>query len=280
LALHLFGQNNLVLQQIFKFAMRIIDTHTHLYDEQFAEDRTAMVERAIAAGVSDFYLPNVDSETIEGMLALETAFPAHCHAMMGLHPCSVKANFREELAIVKNWLSQRTFCAIGEIGMDLYWDKTFVAEQEEAFLTQVEWAKQYDIPFVIHSRESTDLILDLLREVRHARMRGIFHCFSGNLEQAEAAIEMGFLLGIGGVLTFKKSGLDAIVEQIDLSYLVLETDAPYLAPVPYRGKRNESAYLTKVLERLAEIKKVSLEEAASITTANAEALFAPVTSSN
>jgi TatD DNase family protein len=278
LALHLFGQNNLVLQQIFKFAMRIIDTHTHLYDEQFAEDRTAMVERAIAAGVSDFYLPNVDSETIDGMLALETAFPAHCHAMMGLHPCSVKANFREELAIVKNWLSQRAFCAIGEIGMDLYWDKTFVAEQEEAFLTQVEWAKQYDIPFVIHSRESTDLILDLLREVRHERMRGIFHCFSGNLEQAEAAIEMGFLLGIGGVLTFKKSGLDAIVEQIDMSYLVLETDAPYLAPTPYRGKRNESAYLTKVLERLAEIKKVSLEEAASITTANAEALFVPVTS--
>jgi TatD DNase family protein len=254
--------------------MRIIDTHAHLYDEQFAEDRQAMVERALATGVDTIYLPNVESKTIEGMLALEAAYPKHCHAMMGLHPCSVKENFQNELAVVKEWLARRPFCAIGEIGIDLYWDKTFVAEQEEAFLTQVEWAKDYDIPFVIHSRESTDLILKLLHGVRHGRMRGIFHCFSGTVEQAEAAIGMGFLLGIGGVLTFKKSGLDAIVEQIDLQHLVLETDAPYLAPVPYRGKRNESAYLVKVLERLAEIKQVSFDEAARITTENAEALFA------
>jgi len=253
--------------------MRIIDTHAHLYAEEFNEDRREMIQRALDAGVSQMYLPNIDSTSIEGMLALETEYPGQCLAMMGLHPCYVKDNYLEELATVKSWLEKRSFPAIGEIGIDLYWDKTHVREQEEAFLTQVEWAKEYDLPIVIHSRESMDLILDLLQPIRHERLRGIFHCFSGSVQQAEAAIAMGFLLGIGGVLTFKKSGLDAVLAHIDLQHLVLETDAPYLAPAPFRGKRNESAYLTKVCEKLAEVKGVPMDEVAEITSTNAVNLF-------
>lgn len=253
--------------------MRIIDTHAHLYAEEFNEDRREMIQRALDAGVSQMYLPNIDSTSIEGMLALETDYPGQCLAMMGLHPCYVKDNYLEELATVKSWLEKRSFPAIGEIGIDLYWDKTHVREQEEAFLTQVEWAKEYDLPIVIHSRESMDLILDLLQPIRHERLRGIFHCFSGSVQQAEAAIAMGFLLGIGGVLTFKKSGLDAVLAHIDLQHLVLETDAPYLAPAPFRGKRNESAYLTKVCEKLAEVKGVPMDEVAEITSTNAVNLF-------
>ncbi|MBK9489597.1 MAG: TatD family hydrolase [Haliscomenobacter sp.] len=253
--------------------MRIIDTHAHLYAEEFNEDRREMIQRALDAGVSQMYLPNIDSTSIEGMLALETEYPGQCLAMMGLHPCYVKDNYLEELATVKSWLEKRSFPAIGEIGIDLYWDKTHVREQEEAFLTQVEWAKEYDLPIVIHSRESMDLILDLLQPIRHERLRGIFHCFSGSVQQAEAAIAMGFLLGIGGVLTFKKSGLDAVLAHIDLQHLVLETDAPYLAPTPFRGKRNESAYLTKVCEKLAEVKGVPMDEVAEITSTNAVNLF-------
>lgn len=253
--------------------MRIIDTHAHLYAEEFNEDRREMIQRALDAGVSQMYLPNIDSTSIEGMLALETDYPGQCLAMMGLHPCYVKDNYLEELATVKSWLEKRSFPAIGEIGIDLYWDKTHVREQEEAFLTQVEWAKEYDLPIVIHSRESMDLILDLLQPIRHERLRGIFHCFSGSVQQAEAAIAMGFLLGIGGVLTFKKSGLDAVLAHIDLQHLVLETDAPYLAPTPFRGKRNESAYLTKVCEKLAEVKGVPMDEVAEITSTNAVNLF-------
>lgn len=249
--------------------MQLIDTHAHLYAEEFDADRTEMLQRALDTGLTHMYLPNIDSSSIEGMLALEAQFPGQCLAMMGLHPCYVKENYREELAIVKSWLEKRSFPAIGEIGIDLYWDKTFVREQEEAFLTQVEWAKQYDLPIVIHSRESMDLIIELLKPVRHSRLRGIFHCFTGTVAQAEAAIELGFLLGIGGVLTFKKSGLDAVLSEIDLKHLVLETDAPYLAPTPFRGKRNESSYLLKVAEKLAEVKGVNLNEVAEVTTQNA-----------
>lgn len=249
--------------------MQLIDTHAHLYAEEFDADRTEMIQRALDTGLTRMYLPNIDSTSIEGMLALEAQFPGQCLAMMGLHPCYVKENYREELALVKSWLEKRSFPAIGEIGIDLYWDKTFVHEQEEAFLTQVEWAKQYDLPIVIHSRESMDLIIELLKPVRHERLRGIFHCFTGTVAQAEAAIELGFLLGIGGVLTFKKSGLDAVLSEIDLKRLVLETDAPYLAPTPFRGKRNESSYLLKVAEKLAEVKGVNLNEVAEVTTQNA-----------
>jgi TatD DNase family protein len=253
--------------------MQLIDTHAHLYSEEFNEDRAEMIQRALEAGVTRMYLPNIDSTSIEGMLELETQYPGQCLAMMGLHPCYVKDNYQEELALVKSWLEKRSFPAIGEIGIDLYWDKTHVKEQEEAFLTQVEWAKQYDLPIVIHSRESMDMILELLQPVRHPRLRGIFHCFSGSVQQAEAAIEMGFLLGIGGVLTFKKSGLDAVLSEIALQHLVLETDAPYLAPTPFRGKRNESSYVLKVAEKLAEVKGVSLNEVAEVTTQNALQLF-------
>lgn len=249
--------------------MQLIDTHAHLYAEEFDADHMEMIQRALDTGLIRMYLPNIDSTSIEGMLALEAQFPGQCLAMMGLHPCYVKENYQEELALVKSWLEKRSFPAIGEIGIDLYWDKTFVREQEEAFLTQVEWAKQYDLPIVIHSRESMDLIIELLKPVRHERLRGIFHCFTGTVQQAEAAIELGFLLGIGGVLTFKKSGLDAVLSEIDLKHLVLETDAPYLAPTPFRGKRNESSYLLKVAEKLAEVKGVNLNEVAEVTTQNA-----------
>lgn len=256
-----------------KQTMQLIDTHAHLYAEEFNEDRPEMIQRAFDAGVTHLYLPNIDSTSIEGMLQLEAAYPGQCLPMMGLHPCYVKDNFQEELALVKSWLEKRSFPAIGEIGIDLYWDKTHIREQETAFLTQVEWAKQYDLPIIIHSRDSMDLILELLQPVRHERLRGIFHCFSGSVQQAEAAIEMGFLLGIGGVLTFKKSGVDAVLDQIELQHLVLETDSPYLAPTPFRGKRNESAYIVKVAEKLAEIYGVSTEEVAQITTTNALKLF-------
>lgn len=253
--------------------MELIDTHAHLYLPEFDEDRDDMMARARDAGVHKFYLPNIDSRSIDSMLQLEAAYPGHCFAMMGLHPCSVKDNWEEELAIVKSWLERRRFAAIGETGIDLYWDTTHVAQQQQAFLQQVEWSLAYDLPIVIHSRESTDMLIDLLRELREPRLKGIFHCFGGTIAQAEAIIELGFLLGIGGVLTFKKAGLDAVLPHIGLQHLVLETDSPYLAPVPYRGKRNESAYVRLVAEKLAEVKQVSPEEIARITSDNANNLF-------
>ncbi len=251
----------------------LTDTHTHLYLEQFDVDRDAMMQRAIAAGVERMYLPNVDSRTIAPMLALEAAYPDYCFAMMGLHPCSVQENYREELAIVQEWLAHRPFAAVGEIGIDLYWDKTFQKQQKEAFLIQCEWAKELGLPIVIHTREATQLAIDLVREVKDERLRGIFHCFGGSQREAEAIIELGFYLGIGGVLTFKKSGLDAVVENVDLQYIVLETDSPYLTPAPHRGQRNESAYLQLVAEKLAAVKKISVEEIAAITSANAARIF-------
>mgnify|MGYP002624486040 CR=1 FL=1 len=253
--------------------MSSIDTHTHLYLKQFDEDRDEMMQRAFNNGVEQFYLPNIDSNSVEDMLRLEARYPDHCFAMMGLHPCSVKENFREELALVRQWLDKRSFCAVGEIGIDLYWDKTFFEQQKEAFFTQIDWAVELDIPIVIHSRESTDIIIDLLTEVMRPGLRGIFHCFGGTIEQAEAIIDLGFLLGIGGVLTFKKSGLDKTLKAIDLEHIVLETDSPYLAPVPYRGKRNESAYIKLVAEKLAEVKGLTLEVVARITKANALKIF-------
>ncbi len=253
--------------------MKLIDTHAHLYASQFDEDRDAVVQTAIANGVTAMYLPNVDSDSIAGMLSLEAAYPAHCFAMMGLHPCSVNADYLKELAIVEQWLSNRSFCAIGEIGIDLYWDKTYVEEQKLAFLMQVEWAKALRLPIVIHSRESIDIIIALLKEVKDDRLKGIFHCFTGDFKQAMEIIDLGFYLGIGGVLTFPKAGLDAVVQQIDLQHLVLETDSPYLSPVPHRGKRNESAYLRFIAEKLAAIKAVPVAEVAQVTSDNAEKIF-------
>lgn len=253
--------------------MNLIDTHCHLYLEEFSGDIDAVISRAIAAGVQKFYLPNIDSSSIESMLVLEEKYPGKCFAMMGLHPCSVNASSAKELEEIGKLLSQRKFAAVGEIGLDFYWDKTFIDEQYRAFRQQIEWSLQYHLPIVIHSRDSIDECIAVVKEYTSKAVRGVFHCFGGSLEQAEQIIELGFFLGIGGVLTYKKSGLDEILKNIDLKHLVLETDAPYLTPVPFRGKRNESSYLTYVLDKLADVKQRPREEIATITTANALRLF-------
>lgn len=249
------------------------DTHTHLYASEFEADRKELMNRALDEGVRRIFLPNIDSTSIEAMLQLEQQFPNHCHAMMGLHPCSVKEDYKTELALVEEWMNKRDFCAIGEIGMDLYWDKTFVKEQEEAFRHQIQLAVKYQKPFVIHCRDAFDEIFEVLESETLPEIPGIFHCFTGSLEQAERAIKLGFALGIGGVVTFKNGGLDQVVPHIDLKHLVLETDAPYLAPVPYRGKRNESSYIKLVAERIAELKECRLEEVAYATTENSKRIF-------
>ena len=251
----------------------LIDTHAHLYLEDFDEDRTEMINRAMEAGVTQFYLPNIDSSSIESMLLLEQTYPEHCFPMMGLHPGSVRENYRDELKIVEQWLADRPFCPIGEIGIDLYWDKTFFEFQKIAFLTQVGWAKELGIPIIIHSRESIDIITGLLKKEKDERLCGIFHCFGGSEEQARAIMDLGFYMGIGGVLTFKKSGLEETVKKIPLERLVLETDSPYLAPVPHRGKRNESAYVRLIAEKLAAAKSTDFEDVAQQTTLNAKKIF-------
>ncbi len=251
----------------------LIDTHTHLYLDRFKEDIDEVIQRAKENGITEFYLPNIDQNSIEDMLQLEAKDPQHFHAMMGLHPCSVKENVEEELAIVKQYLEQRPFCAVGEIGLDLYWDKTFFEQQKMAFNRQIEWAKELELPIVIHSRESTWEVIEILRKQKDEKLRGIFHCFGGSVEEANAITELGFYLGIGGVVTFKKAGLDKTLKEVSLDDIVLETDAPFLAPTPYRGKRNESAYIRLIAEKVASIKNVPLEEVAAITTANAKAIF-------
>jgi TatD DNase family protein len=256
--------------------MSFIDTHAHLYSEEFKDDRTEVVKRAKDMGVKHFFLPNVDSKSIEAMLELEKDDEKHFHPMMGLHPCSVNGNVENELEVVKRWLDKRSFSAVGEIGIDLYWDKTYLAEQQYAFKMQCTWALEKELPIVIHCRDAFDEIYESLlsiKEKNSALPTGIFHCFSGNYEQAQKVIELDFLLGIGGVITFKNAGLDKVIDRVDIKHIVLETDAPYLAPVPYRGKRNESAYLPIVAQKLAEIKKCSVEEIAARTTETALKLF-------
>jgi TatD DNase family protein len=250
-----------------------IDTHTHLYDEKFDTDRDQILQQAIEHGITKMYLPNCDSTTIEGMLALEKSHPEHCFAMMGLHPCYVNEHVQQELDTVRQWLDQRPFCAIGEIGLDYYWDKTFVAQQQAAFRTQIEWALEFKRPIVIHTREATLDTISLVKEYVPRGISGVFHCFSGSYETAQQIIDMGFYLGIGGVLTYPKAGLQEVAQRIDLKHLVLETDAPYLTPVPFRGKRNESAYIQHIAEKLATLKGISVTEVAEITTKNATRLF-------
>jgi len=251
----------------------MIDTHCHLYLDDFDADRPAIIERANMESVERFYLPAIDSSIIARMLKMEQDYPGQCFAMMGLHPCSVKENFEEELQIAEQWLSRRKFAAVGETGLDFYWDKTFTAQQYTAFRTQVGWAKKYNIPVVIHSRQSTPECIDVIKEMHDASLTGIFHCFGGSLEEALQITELGFYLGIGGVLTYKNSGLAGVIEKLPLDNIVVETDAPYLTPVPFRGKRNESAYLKYVVQKIAELKNISIEEVAEITTANANKLF-------
>ncbi|MEK9530886.1 MAG: TatD family hydrolase [Flavobacteriaceae bacterium] len=253
--------------------MMYIDTHAHLYVSEFDADRNEMMQRALNAGVKQVVLPAIDSETTAAMHALKKQFPKNIHLMMGLHPTHVKENVEEELVHVANELEKNNFIAFGEIGMDLYWDKTYQKEQQKAFAQQIDWALAYDLPIVIHCREAFDEIFEVLEGVVNQRLRGIFHCFTGNVAQAQRAIELNMLLGIGGVLTFKNSGLAETISKIPLAHLVLETDAPYLAPMPFRGKRNESAYLPLVAQRLAQVYQVSDEQVAQITTANAQKLF-------
>jgi len=253
--------------------MILTDTHAHLYLEHFEADRHEAIREAIANGVEYFLLPNIDKDSIGPMLQLCRDFPGQCFPMMGLHPTSVKSDFKEQLDIVKSWLKKEKFVAIGEMGIDLYWDKTFFREQQEAFRAQADLALEYDLPIVIHSRESFDEIFELLEEVRQPGLRGVFHCFTGNLQQAQHIIGMGFMLGIGGVLTYKNSGLPEVIENISLEHLLLETDAPFLAPVPHRGKRNESKFIPVIAQRIAEVKNVGVEEVVTKTTDNALRMF-------
>lgn len=253
--------------------MNLIDTHAHLYLEEFGPDIDDVINRGLAAGVERFFLPAIDSNEHARMLALEAAYPGKCLAMMGLHPCYVKENMEEELALVENWLAKRPFAAVGEIGLDFYWDRTFEAQQYEAFRRQIALARKYGLPIVIHSRNSTQECIELVKEAQDGQLTGVFHCFSGSYELAKEVIKLGFFLGIGGVVTYKNAGLPAVVAQLSLDNLVLETDAPYLTPVPYRGKRNESSYLSYVVDKLADIYRVPAAEVAEVTTANARKLF-------
>ena len=253
--------------------MIITDTHTHLYSEAFDDDRNDMINRAINEGVSRFFIPAIDSTYTDAMFQLEKEYPNNVFLMAGLHPTHVKNNYKDELQHVEDLLSQRSFYAIGEIGIDLYWDKTTLSIQQDAFRHQIKLAKQYKLPIVIHCREAFEEIFEILEEEKSEDLYGIFHCFTGTLEQAHQAISYHMKLGIGGVSTFKNGKIDQFLNQIDLKHIVLETDAPYLAPVPYRGKRNESVYILKVLEKLSELYEVSEEKIADITTANSKTIF-------
>lgn len=253
--------------------MTLTDTHTHLYSEEFDQDRTEMITRAITAGVTRFFVPSIDSEYTQKMYDLEKEFPENIYLMMGLHPCYVKENYEQELAHVEAELKKRKFLAVGEIGIDLYWDKTTLAIQQTAFRRQIQLAKQYKLPINIHCREAFDEIFEVLETEKSADLFGIFHCFSGTYEQALQAISYNMKLGIGGVVTFKNGKIDQFLNQIDIKHIVLETDSPYLAPVPYRGKRNESSYTKLVAEKLALIYELPVEEVARITTENSKAIF-------
>lgn len=254
--------------------MHLIDTHTHLFAQEFDEDRSEVIHRALEKGVQQMLLPNIDSRSIQPMLNLCKEFPNNCFPMIGIHPCDVKENYLEELVIIEEWLQIENFVAVGEIGIDLYWDKSTLSIQADAFRKQIELAKKYKLPIAIHVRNSFDEVLDIVDELNDDNLSGVFHCFTGNEVQANHIINYsGFKLGIGGVVTFKNSGLDKTLSTISIENLILETDSPYLAPTPYRGKRNESSHVVLVAEKLAEIYGKSLQEIASITTKSAKELF-------
>ena len=253
--------------------MIVTDTHTHLYSEQFDEDRVEVIQRALAAGVSRFFIPAIDSTYSEAMYALEASYPNNMYLMTGVHPTHVKANYLEELAHIKDQLAFRKFIAVGEIGIDLYWDKSTLKLQQEMFRAQIQLAKQYGLPIVIHCRDAFDEVFEILEEEKGSNLFGIFHCFTGTFEQAKKAISYNMKLGIGGVVTFKNGKIDQFLNQISLDHIVLETDAPYLSPVPFRGKRNESSYILNVLEKLSDIYAISMEDLALITTENSKSIF-------
>jgi TatD DNase family protein len=250
----------------------LIDTHAHIYSTEFTDELDAMLARAREAGISAVCMPNIDQNSIKPMLDIASQYD-WCYPMMGLHPCHVKEDYQDALRIVEKQLAAQSFCAVGEIGIDLYWDKTYVGEQIQAFRFQISLAMEAGLPIVIHSRDSLDQTIQVVREMQDGTLRGVFHCFNGTVEQARNIMELGFYMGIGGVLTYKNAGVDKVVEQLPLEYMVLETDAPYLSPVPYRGKRNECAYIATIAEKLAIIKEESMERIAEITTKNARDLF-------
>ena len=251
----------------------MIDTHAHIYVQQFKDDLNDVVERAREAGLEHIYMPNIDHTSIDDMLEVEEKYKGFCTAAMGLHPCSVKKDFEKELYIVENWLSKREFVAIGEMGTDLYWDKTLIDQQVEAFKIQVQWAKDYEKPIIIHCRESLEMTIELVESLKDERLTGVFHCFGGSPEQAKRIKELGFYIGLGGVTTFKNSGMDKVIPDLELDHVVLETDSPYLSPVPHRGKRNEPAYVALVAQRVADLKQMSLQDLITATNQNARRLF-------
>lgn len=253
--------------------MILTDTHTHLYVEEFDKDRQDVVLRAIEENVQKFYLPAIDSSHTARMIEMKRLFPENVFLMAGLHPCSVREDFREELKKVEEFMQTHEFCGLGESGLDLYWDTSFIDEQKQSLRQHITWALEFDKPLILHTRNSILDTIDILQDYKNTGLRGIFHCFSGTEEEARQIISLGFFLGIGGVLTFKNSGLDKVISNIAIDHIVLETDSPYLAPVPFRGKRNESAYLPFVAKKLGEIKGLPLEEVARITTENALKIF-------
>lgn len=253
--------------------MNWIDTHAHLYDEQFDTDRDHMMQRALAAGVTEMYLPNCDQTTIPLMLSMVANYPQHCRPMVGLHPVYVKETYEQELAIVQRHLAEGKYVGVGEVGLDKYWDTTFLPQQQEAFTIQMDWALEWDLPVIIHSREATQSCIDLVRSRQNGHLRGIFHCFSGTVEEALQVKALGFFIGVGGVATFKKTNLSAVIQAVGLDCIVLETDAPYLAPVPHRGKRNESSYIPLVADAVSRSLDIPISEVAFATTLNAKKVF-------
>ena len=250
--------------------MQFIDTHAHLYSEELLLELNHLMENAVRAGVDKIFMPAIDSHSLKKMLSVEQTFPHHCFAMIGLHPCYVKENVQAELDMVADMLSKRKFPAIGEIGLDFYWDKTFISQQHLAFNTQMQWALDFNLPIVIHTRNAMGETIEAVKPFAKKGLQGIFHCFSGSKESAEQITAMGFYLGLGGVLTYKNAGVAEAIKHIPMEWLVLETDAPYLSPVPFRSKRNEPAYIIEVAKKLAEIKDIPLHEVAEITSRNAE----------
>ena len=253
--------------------MEFIDTHCHLYLPEFKADLDQVILLAESAGIKKFYLPSIDSSVIDNILNLEEKYPGKCHAMIGLHPCSVNENYKQELDQITQFLKKISFAAIGEIGLDFYWSTVFQKQQYEAFEIQMTWALEKNLPVVIHTRNAMQQTIDFVMPFSERGLKGIFHCFGGSYEDAVKIMDMNFYLGIGGVLTYKKSGLDEVLKKVPMEKIVLETDAPYLTPVPFRGKRNESSYIKIIAEKLAEVKGISLKEVAAITTANAENVF-------
>lgn len=250
-----------------------VDTHAHIYSKEFDADRPDVLRHCTELGVSKIYMPNVDHTSIDAMLEVEQKFPDQCKPMIGLHPCSVKKDFEKELYEVEAWLGRRRFAAIGEMGTDLYWDKTFWSQQQEAFTIQAGWAHKHNLPLVIHCRESINETIELLTPLADGKLKGVFHCFTGTLEQARRIIGLGFYLGIGGVATFKNGGLDKVIPELDLNWIVLETDSPYLAPTPHRGKRNTPEFIPLIGERVAALKQISTDELKNNSTANSKRLF-------